>query len=320
MATAEQILALVRAHTTRSNDQFKTITLQIAASEAKKGHANIARELKALLDKENFIQPKFSQINTLSNLLVLSDPDTRLVEFVANPDVIERINRIMKEYLQRTKLNRYGLVNRRKLLIVGPPGTGKTMTASVIASELHLPLFLVQTDQMVSKYMGETGVKLRQIFDSIANIPGVYFFDEFDAIGANRNMDNEIGEMRRVLNSFLQFIEQDTSTNIIIAATNNQEILDNALFRRFDDILYYGLPKEEEIRELYGIKLWHEKEKSFSPSQKVIEASKGLSHAEITKICNDAVKKTILDDVSLSQDLFLDLISERKSFYSTQVS
>jgi SpoVK/Ycf46/Vps4 family AAA+-type ATPase len=116
------------------------------------------------------------------------------------------------------------------------------MTASVIASELELPLYTVQVDKLVTKFMGETSARLRQIFDNVEIQQGIYLFDEFDAIGADRTLDNEVGEMRRVLNSFLQFIEQDASDSIIIAATNNQKMLDQALFRRFDDVLIAGAP------------------------------------------------------------------------------
>jgi len=151
------------------------------------------------------------------------------------------------------------MANRRKILIEGSPGTGKTMTASIIASELNLPLYTVQVDKLVTKFMGETSVKLRQIFDSIESIMGVYFFDEFDAIGADRGIDNEVGEMRRILNSFLQFLEQDNSESIIIAATNNQKILDKALFRRFDDVLHYSMPSSDDVR-----KLFHKKFEIFS--------------------------------------------------------
>ena len=130
--------------------------------------------------------------------------------------------------------------------IPGGFGTGKTMTASVIASELGMTLYIVQMDKLITKYMGETSVKLRQIFDAIQHNVGVYLFDEFDAIGADRGLDNEVGEMRRILNSFLQFIEADSSESIVIAATNNKQMLDRALFRRFDDVLHYGLPTAEE--------------------------------------------------------------------------
>ncbi len=111
------------------------------------------------------------------------------------------------------------------------------MAASVLAGELGIPLFLVRLDSLITKFMGETAAKLRQVFDSITDMRGVYFFDEFDAIGSQRGLANDVGEIRRVLNSFLQMIENDQSNSLIVAATNHPEILDYALFRRFDDVI-----------------------------------------------------------------------------------
>ena len=135
-------------------------------------------------------------------------------------------------------------------MLIGSPGTGKTMTAKALAKELHLQLHTIQVDRLVTKFMGETSAKLRQIFDLIQEEHGVYLFDEFDAIGGDRSNDNDVGEMRRVLNSFLQFIEQDTSDSLIIAATNNPKLLDHALFRRFDDVLYYEKPDADQRKAL----------------------------------------------------------------------
>lgn len=167
------------------------------------------------------------------------------------------------------------------------------MTAKVLAHELHLPLYIIQVDKLVTKFMGETSAKLRQIFDLIEKEHGVYLFDEFDAIGGERSLDNDVGEMRRVLNSFLQFIELDSSDSLIIAATNNPKLLDKALFRRFDDILYYDYPNEEEIKRLILNTVG-----SFKPSKlewkSILSKSKSLSHAEIVLACTDAIKKSIL--------------------------
>lgn len=221
----------------------------------------------------------------------------------------------MNEYRNRNKLISYGLTNRRKILIEGNPGTGKTLTASIIASELSLPLYTVQMDKLVTKFMGETSAKLRQVFDSIESNVGVYLFDEFDAIGADRSLDNEVGEMRRILNSFLQFIEQDGSESIIIAATNNQRLLDQALFRRFDDVLHYMLPTHMEIKRLleYKIKSYDE---NFTIPKDVIKAADGLSHAEIARVCDDAIKNSILNDESITDKIIISLLNERHNVYS----
>jgi len=317
MATADHIKSLIKAHFDRDDEKFTTTVLQIAAYEAKHSHTNLARELKTLLEKANSTKAKVVQINNQNQMLLMSSPDDRLSDLVVSEEVHNRILRILNEFTKRDKLKKFGLVNRRKILLEGNPGTGKTLTASVIASELHLPLFVVQMDKLVTKFMGETSVKLRQIFDSIESITGVYLFDEFDAIGADRSIDNEVGEMRRILNSFLQFIEQDSSESIIIAATNNQRMLDQALFRRFDDVLHYSLPSSDDVRRLFEKKLGGFSS-DFVPSEQLVNKALSLSHAEVARVCDDAIKHSILNDVDLTQENLLSIIIERLTVYSNK--
>ena len=199
----------------------------------------------------------------------------------------------------------------RKLLLVGPPGTGKTMTASVLAGELGLPLFEVRLDGLITKFMGETAAKLRLIFDSTRHARGVYFFDEFDAIGSQRGLANDVGEIRRILNSFLQMIEQDKSHSLIIGATNHPEILDNALFRRFDDLLYYELPSEEGIINILRSRLQH-KVANGTSWKRLATRAMGLSYAELTRATNEVLKTAIMlrKDMITEQDIRL-AIAER---------
>ena len=228
-------------------------------------------------------------------------------------DLSKRIERIIHEYRQQGKLKSHGLSNRRKVMLVGPPGTGKTMTARALAHELKLSLLTVQVDKLVTKFMGETSAKLRQIFTMIQQEPGVYFFDEFDAIGGERSLENDVGEMRRVLNAFLQFIEQDKSNSIIIAASNTPKLLDRALFRRFEDVLYYEIPEKEDRKRLIQNILG-----SFQPSKlpwkMVLTESEGLSHAEIDQACRDAIKHAVLfDKGKVSSELLRQMLGERLS-------
>lgn len=317
MATADQIKNLVKAYIDKNDDRFKTVVLQIAAHEAKVGHDNFARELKQQIDKMSTKKSSIIQLTTVNPLFDYKVPSNDLQELIVSDEMSEKIQRILNEYRNRNKLYSYGLTNRRKILIEGAPGTGKTLTASVIASELNLPLYTVQMDKLVSKFMGETSAKLRQIFDNISSITGVYLFDEFDAIGADRSLDNEVGEMRRILNSLLQFIEQDSSESIIIAATNNQKLLDQALFRRFDDVLHYTLPNEYEIKRLFEYKLVAF-DSNIRISSKVIEKAKGLSHAEIARVCDDVIKYSILEDKEITSSNIIALLEERRIIYSSK--
>ena len=315
MATAEQMKSLVKAYADCNDEKFKTVVLQIAAHEARLGHDNLARELKKQIDRVGSKRTNIVQLTSTNPMLSLSMPSHDLSELIVSEDITDKIQRILNEYRNRNKLISYGLTNRRKILIEGNPGTGKTLTASIIASELSLPLYTVQMDKLVTKFMGETSAKLRQVFDSIESNVGVYLFDEFDAIGADRSLDNEVGEMRRILNSFLQFIEQDGSESIIIAATNNQRLLDQALFRRFDDVLHYMLPAHMEIKRLleYKIKSYDE---NFTIPKDVIKAADGLSHAEIARVCDDAIKNSILNDESITDKIIISLLNERHNVYS----
>ncbi|MFS1245079.1 AAA family ATPase [Enterococcus lactis] len=315
MATADQIKSLVKSYAEGNDERFKTTVLQIAAYEAKKNHVNFARELKTLIETKRPAKPNVISLNKTNPTLQMTFPDFQLEDLIVSDEIKERIFRILNEYKNKHKLQQFGLQNRRKILIEGPPGTGKTFTASVIASELSLPLYTVQVDKLITKFMGETSIKLRQIFESIENNVGVYFFDEFDAIGTDRSMDNEVGEMRRILNSFLQFFEQDTSESLIIAATNNQKLLDQALFRRFDDILHYTLPTTKEVSTIFTNRL-SVFQKGFNPTDKLITTAKVLSQAELVKICDDAIKESILSGNEITEKQLLTLVDERVNIYS----
>lgn len=315
MATAEQLKSLIRSHFDEDAERFYTLALQVAAHEAKQGHKALAHELRSLIDKARAKPLKIISLNRdLEDLFLTAESCVRLSELIVPEQLHQGIQRILREYRQQDKLKKHGLVNRRKILLTGPPGTGKTMTAAVIAGELHLPLHTILMDKLVTKFMGETSAKLRQIFDIIQTRKGVYLFDEFDAIGAERSMDNDVGEMRRVLNSFLQFIERDTSDSLIVAATNNRQILDQALFRRFDDILHYHLPESAQAKRLLENRLGNFKGK-FSLDN-IVDLTESLSHAEITQACDDAIKETILADrKTVTGKLLQQMLAHRKAAY-----
>jgi len=316
MPTAEQLKTLVKAHYESSPERFITVALQIASHEANLGHIVLANDLKKIIDAAKLYHPKQNVLsNDLQGFLVEVQSNVRLSDLVLPVEILERIKRIEREFIEKEKLHHHGMKNRRKILFSGPSGTGKTMSAYVIAHELSLPLKVVLMDKIVTKYMGETSAKLRQVFDYINSNQCVYLFDEFDAIGAERAKDNDVGEMRRVLNSFLQFIERDDSSSIIIAATNNLSLLDQALFRRFDDVLHYQLPSEKEKITLIENKLGGYKG-NYEVSE-FVGSIGDLSQAEITHACYDSVKETILSDKkTVEQELLLKMLKERKAVYN----
>lgn len=302
MATAEQIKALIRSHNSGDDEHFRAIAMQIAAAQARKGNARIAQELRDLLDQAQRRQapvgtpravPIARPAGELSGLISASYPTTRLSEMVLSTGIRAQLAAVVQQYHQRELLRSHALNPKRKLLLIGPPGSGKTMSASAIAGESGLPLLFVQLHSLITKYMGETAAKLHLVFDTMIQTRGVYLFDEFDAIGAERSARNDVGEIRRVLNSFLQFLERDDSESIIIAATNFVGMLDKALFRRFDDIVHYKLPSPGMVRNLVENRL-----ATFDLAgikwRTITTAAQRLSQAEVTRACEDAARQAVL--------------------------
>jgi len=311
MIKTDQIVSLIRSHMNNDDAQFRKIALQISASEARAGHSVAAASIhEAATCPIRLNTFKLKAINgDMADLLLMADKRYLLKDLVVSDSIRQKIDRILREYVEQDKLHKYNLENRRKLLLYGASGTGKTMTAEILAQELNLPFVIVRTEKVVTKFMGETGLKLGKIFDTIAQMPAVYLFDEFDAIGSQRGMDNEVGEQRRILNTFLQLLERDCSNSILIAATNNIESLDKALFRRFDDAIEYKLPERIEIASILKEALCMSSEVEI---YSLCDSFSGMSHAEIKMVCADAMKESILNDKDITNEMVIDLINQRK--------
>jgi SpoVK/Ycf46/Vps4 family AAA+-type ATPase len=322
MARADQIKALLQSHSEGDDQRFYSIAMQVAAHGAKRGHGKLAEELRALIDKAKKRQrigqtvpspiPIGRPRGELADLLSVSYPKLRLADMILEDNLSRQIKKVIREQRHAAKLLSHGLAPARKLLLVGPPGTGKTMSASVLAGELGFPLCQIRLDSLLTKYKGETAAKLRQVFDSATQTRGLYFFDEFDAIGSQLGLLNDVGEIRRILNSFLMMIEQDQSHSLIIAAANPPGILDPALFRRFDDVLYYSLPEKPHIAALLKARLSHsDAEISW---QRLAGPAEGLSYAEISRACDDVLKYMFIKKEShIAEAAVEKMLMERKS-------
>jgi AAA+ superfamily predicted ATPase len=327
MAKADQLKALIRTHADGDDERFYAIAMQMAAQAARQGQIRFAKDLRDLVDEVRgkardrtqtlrvspipIVQPR----GELAGLIAATFPKSLLSDMSLSHSVEGRIRKVLVEQRHRRQIQEFGLSPMRKILLVGPPGTGKTMTASVLAGELGLPLFTIQLDGLITKFLGETAAKLRLIFDAVKETRGVYLFDEFDALGGHRGSKNDVGEIRRVLNSFLQFLEADSSDSLMLCATNFPEMLDKALLRRFDTVIKFNLPDEKVFKEIIGCRLpmldiadvnWHA----------VWESAKQLSHADLVRACEHVAKDALLArSKTASTEALVAALEERKSLH-----
>lgn len=324
MGASEQIKSLIKHFGEGDDERFISSALQIAAAEAQKGHINLAQELKALIDKARLQRnhsfadrsktiPILPSQRDLKELLDVFQPVIKLRNMVLDNSTKSSLENLIEEQKKWQLLRQYNLQPKRKLLLTGPPGCGKTMTAQALAGELGIPVFIVRLDGLVSKFMGESISKLRVIFDAMANHRGVYLFDEFDSIGSHRNIGQDVGEIKRVLNSFLINIEKDQSNSIIICATNLPEMLDKALFRRFDEVIEFPMPTATEISAMIKKQLQSFEFESPLDMKNISNQFLGLNFSDIVRACEETIKAMILSGRNKlnAQDL-IDALSKRK--------
>lgn len=324
--STKQIVALLSSHVDGDEEQFLSIALQIAAQEARLGHTDEADRLKRLVQKARERSaggapkgqapiPLARPRSELQGLVDSAYPRTTLESMVLSDDVRRRLGRIVRQQSDRATLRDHGQIPATHVLLVGPPGTGKTMTAAALAGELRLPLFTVRLDSLFSRFFGETAGKLRVLFDQMAQTRAVYLLDEFDAIGARRGDPNDVGEIRRVLNSVLAFMEEPNSTDsLVIAATNHSEILDNALARRFDEVIEYALPDSDAATRLLTRRLG-----KFKPHAKALSQLKallgGLSQGELVRAADTVVRDAILEGVAkVTAESLTGALADRQAF------
>jgi SpoVK/Ycf46/Vps4 family AAA+-type ATPase len=300
MAKAEHIKKLIASF--GRNQEFRAAAMRIIDEADHQGKKPLATSLRKILDAN--VRPDYQTGSQqgLTSLANQVDPATDLVDeievtrslrdIVLNPDTRALVEGLIEERRRSEELRRHRLPVSTRLLFSGPPGCGKTLCAEVVARELSLPLYAARIDVIVSSFLGETASNLRRLFDFAARKPCVLFLDEFDALARTRTDAAEHNELRRVVNSLLLMIERFRGPGLVVAATNLPQFLDEALWRRFDDVLSFELPTEREIALLL------EREFANFPAHFELAAftSKltGMSYADVERICIDAIKKAVL--------------------------
>jgi SpoVK/Ycf46/Vps4 family AAA+-type ATPase len=321
MIAEKQLKRLFQAFKERDDVAFYRAAESLIADELAANHHALAQELQQVLGKQPLKQIPQNGLRLLpkdrrsgEDLVILEESSIDSTQIVFNQETKAKIERVLDEHRQRQKLAKYGYLPKTKLLFWGPPGCGKTVTAKYLAYELGLPVGLLRLSAVISSFLGDTASHLQRVFNLANTTPMVLLLDEVDAVGKNRDDPNDVGELKRVVNSLLQAMDSfDSSKSIVIAASNHQYLLDPALWRRFDDLIEFSLPTKTE-REFYLQSLLNGV--YFDGSLEYIAKNmSSLSYADIQRITIEAIKTMILEgrEQLQSQDISEQLKAFKKA-------
>jgi SpoVK/Ycf46/Vps4 family AAA+-type ATPase len=303
MASGKLLRLLVQSGASGDPTAFRSATEQLIKEERQKQHNLLANDLERILYGDRST-PSATAHNILPEapfdkesgvaLIDIKQANRSIDELVLAKNTLEVIENVLEEYRREDILRSYGMMPAEKVLFFGPPGCGKTLSAEAIAYELNRPLAIVRLDSLVSSFLGETAANLRKIFDFIAKHRLVVLFDEFDALGKERDDGSEHGELRRVVNAVLQMMDSYDGKSIIIAATNHEQILDSAIWRRFDELVEFPVLNKDQLQNLLQLKLRGVRREFDLDSPELHSIFDDKSPAIIERIIRRAVKRMIL--------------------------
>ncbi|MHA1357361.1 MAG: AAA family ATPase [Candidatus Helarchaeota archaeon] len=299
---------LFQAYAEDDDTKFMEIAMEIISNEERKKHNLLANELKKLLFSNK--QKNFKN-NTVSRhfktnipiprdtekgfpLLEIKENYFHFNDVILTDDTKEKLENVVEEFRSAEILYSYGLKPKQKILFCGPPGTGKTLSSKVVCSELGYPLVYIRFDSIISSYLGQTATNLRKIFTFIEHGEWVVLFDEFDIIGKRRDDPYEHGEIKRVVNNFMQMLDNFEGKSLIICATNHQHLLDSAIWRRFDDIIYFDMPDSKRRIMLFEKYLRVLKRSGNLNINNLANLTENFSPADIAQLCEESFRRVII--------------------------
>lgn len=305
MASGKLLRQLIKSGSEGDHDSFRRVSEAVIAEERQKHHNLLANDLENILYGKPSSDNKGKKHNLGIDidvptdkegglpLLDIREPVKSLEDIVLSESNYETLKRILREYNREDMLRSWGMRPVERIIFCGPPGCGKTVSAEALAYELNRPLCVIRLDSVVSSYLGETAANLRKVFEFIKTVPVIALFDEFDALGKERSDTAEHGELKRVVNTFLQMLDDYTGPSLIIAATNHEEILDTAIWRRFDEVVGFEYPTVAQIKNLLSIKLRGVR-REFEFTKMITDLFRSISHADIERILKRAIKDMLL--------------------------
>lgn len=335
---AKLIEALITAHCSGIEDEFNKALIALAKDEENKGNVGLAAQLRnaysggsnTVISKgvpnsqtSNSILPQNFQPTTaprdkdsLLELYEIIRPEISLDDVVLPDKQKEILFQIIQEQKNSEELIKHNIMPANRLLLCGPPGCGKTITAQAFAHELNLPMAYVRLDGLVSSYLGQTSTNLRKVFDAVKNQRIVLFLDEFDAIAKKRDDANELGELKRVVTTLLQNFDSMPANVFLIAATNHQHLLDPAIWRRFNLAIILELPNEEQRNKL--IVKWLEEMKidTLLDIKQISKLTEGLNSAQVKELITATAKKYYTNQQKLDNDDIISILLQQLTLFS----
>lgn len=310
MARADILLSIVKSAIGNDNQSLRKAVEALAADERTKNHRILADRLLELLslhgNQSNKTTP-FIQ-NGTRDLVYEIIPEKRFSDLVLEQDVLQICHELVEEHHRADLLGSYGLEPRHRILFAGPPGNGKTTLAEAFASELMYPLIVVRYENIIGSYLGETASRLQKVFETARSRKCVIFLDEFETLGKERGDTRETGEIKRVVSSLLLQIDRLPSHTVVITASNHPELLDRAVWRRFQVKLQLPLPTKEQ-RILFIKNFEMRTGFSFKTSYNTLaDKLAGISFSEIEEFCIDVLRRCIL---SHNQDSPKEIVKSR---------
>lgn len=303
MSDIDIIKNIIISYKNKDDEKFLNAVKKYIEKEKLKKHNSVVKELESLInnDKPFLNKNKFKETLPIPRdsekgfkLLEIKTYDYSFEDLKIAENTKEQLNQIILEFKYANVFSTYNIKYKNKILLCGKPGTGKTFSAQIVSSVLNIPLVYIRFDSIISSYLGETANNLRKVFDFLENDLWIVLFDEFDIIAKNRDDSHEHGEIKRVVNNFLQMLDNFNGDSIIFAATNHHNLLDPAIWRRFDDVIYYNLPDIKIRKSLFESYLKIIKRNNIDLDF-LAKESAGLSPSDIKMVVTEAVKMSVIN-------------------------
>lgn len=296
VARSDLIVDLVDAERSQDRSRFRALVEAVIAEERAKSHHQVADRLAALLTTNGSARKLSSKPASpdISDLVTELVPRRSLADLVLDPVVASAAAELVREHHRADLLRSYGLEPRHRVLLIGPPGNGKTSLAEAIAGEAMLPLFVARYEGLISSFLGESAGRLHSLFEHVRTRRCVLFLDEFDTIAKERSDEHETGEIKRLVSTLLLQIDRLPSHVVVICATNHAELLDRATWRRFQLRLPLAPPTRTTATAFLTRLRAQLGELGLSP-RTIADKLTNASYAELEQLALDVRRKYVLD-------------------------